>query len=978
MIFPQTDRPRVFAEAPGADFPTALARGLHARLQGQPPEAIARVEVMVNTGRLQSRLRAALMEAGPGFLPRIRLIAALDDGETDAPRAALRRRLELAQLIRGLLEADPSLGPRHAAFALADSLARLLDEMQAEGVPLSALDRLDVSQHSQHWERSLRFIRLVAQYLDPTALRDRQGAQRAAIEAMVTGWQERPPAHPVIVAGSTGSRGMTALLMRAVARLPQGALILPGFDFDMPEALWGALDDPLLSEDHPQYRFAALLRALDMSAREVALWSGGTAPDPARNRAISLALRPAPVTDRWRTEGPGLGDLMPTFARATLIEAPDPRGEALAIALILREAAAKGRSACLITPDRLLARQVTAALDRWQLRPDDSAGRPLALSAPGRFLRQTAAFLRHPPDARALVAALKNPIAHSAAERGPHLRHLRDLELWLRREGLPFPNAQDLSKWSEKAESRRAWLAWLGPAIDAAGTDALPLSDWTARHLALAEKLATGSSGSGTGELWQAEAGRRAWALMDDLTTAAPAGGMVTAADYLSLLEGLFAGQSVRESAAAHPDIQILGTLEARVQGAELVILGGLNEGIWPQPPAPDPWFNRRMRLDAGLLLPERQVGLSAHDFQQAAGATEVVFTRAKRDAEAETVPSRWLNRLQNLIAGLPAQKGPATLAAMQARGNAWLDLAARFDGDLRGVPEEARYRHPRPAPAPPVAARPRELSVTVIKDLIRDPYTIYAREILRLRPLDALAALPDARLRGIVLHKLLDRFTRAHQPGRPVEPAALLSLADAMLAEHVPWPAARALWRARLARVAGAFTDWHAGLTGTPVLLEKKGTLDLSDPPFRLVGRPDRIDRLPDGALAIYDYKTGKPPTKAQQVSFDKQLILLSIMAEEGAFPHLDPAPVEGAAFVALGSKFEVSAGDASPGALTDHRLRLRRLLHRYLLPDQGFTARRAAKNDADRSDYDQLSRRGEWQVTDAEATIRVGDHDE
>jgi len=240
MIFSPTDRPRVFAEAPGTDFAAAVAAGLRARLAGQPPEAIARVEVLVNTARLQARLREALMAQGPGFLPRIRLIAALEDGAADAPRAALRRRLELAQLIRQLLAADPSLGPRHAAFALADSLARLLDEMQAEGVPLSALDRLDVSQHSQHWERSLRFIRLVAQFLDPAALRDRQGAQRAAIEALVAGWQERPPTHPVIVAGSTGSRGMTGLLMRAVARLPQGALILPGFDFDMPADLWGA------------------------------------------------------------------------------------------------------------------------------------------------------------------------------------------------------------------------------------------------------------------------------------------------------------------------------------------------------------------------------------------------------------------------------------------------------------------------------------------------------------------------------------------------------------------------------------------------------------------------------------------------------------------------------------------------------------------------------------------------------------------
>jgi ATP-dependent helicase/nuclease subunit B len=974
MIFPRTDRPRVFAEAPGTDFPAAVARGLRDRLAGQPPEAIARVDIMVNTARLQTRLRTALMAGGPGFLPRIRLIAALDEGGAEAPRAALRRRLELAQLIRGLLEADPSLGPRHAAFALADSLARLLDEMQAEGVPLSRLDQLDVSQHSQHWERSLRFIRLAAQYLDPSAMRDRQGAQRAATEALVAGWEKRPPTHPVIVAGSTGSRGLTALLMRAVARLPQGALILPGFDFDMPPDLWGALDDPLLAEDHPQFRYAALMRALDIAPGEVAHWAGPAAPDPARNRVISLALRPAPVTDRWRAEGAALGNLVTALARATLIEAPDPRAEALTIALILREAAANDRPAALITPDRTLARRVTAALDRWQLRPDDSAGRPLALSAPGRFLRQTAAFLRHAPDARALIAALKNPIAHSAVDRGPHLRHLRDLELYLRKEALPFPNAADLGRWGNE-EGRRDWLDWLAPALDATDVETRPLAEWIARHLALAEGLAGGTGSDGTGELWRTEAGRRAQALMGDLAATSPAGGTVSAADYVALLEGLLAGQQVRESTAAHPGIQILGTLEARVQGADLVILAGLNEGVWPQGPAPDPWFNRRMRLDAGLLLPERQVGLSAHDFQQAAGAPEVVFTRARRDAEAETVPARWLNRLQNLVGGLPAQNGPEALEAMRARGQRWLDLAARFDRDLRAVPAEAALRNPRPAPAPPVAARPRELPVTAIKSLIRDPYSIYARHVLKLRPLDPLSALPDARLRGIVLHRLLDRFTRAHPPGAPTDTAALLALAEKVLAEDVPWPATRALWRARLARVAGDFLDWHSAQEGQPVLLEEKGRMTLTDPAFALIGRPDRVDRLPDGRLRIFDYKTGTPPSKREQAAFDKQLILLALMVEAGAFPGLEAAPVDAAAFVGLGTAFKISDAEVTPATLADHRNRLRRLLHRYLSPDQGYTARRAAKHDSDRSDYDHLSRRGEWQVTDEEETMRVGD---
>nr|WP_245243190.1 PD-(D/E)XK nuclease family protein [Pararhodobacter sp. SW119] len=313
----------------------------------------------------------------------------------------------------------------------------------------------------------------------------------------------------------------------------------------------------------------------------------------------------------------------------------------------------------------------------------------------------------------------------------------------------------------------------------------------------------------------------------------------------------------------------------------------------------------------------------------------------------------------------------------MRARGQVWLDLAARFDRDLRAVPDAVARRHPRPAPAPPAAARPRELPVTAVKDLIRDPYTIYARYILGLRPLDALSAEPDARLRGVVLHELFDRFTRAHPPGTAADPANLLAMADAVLSEYVPWPAARMLWRARLARVAEDFIRWHSGLSGAPILIEQKGALTLPDPPFTLTGRPDRIDRLPHGALQIFDYKTGDPPTKAQQEAFDKQLILLTMMAEDGAFPGLDPAPVDRAEFVGVGTRFKLSAAEIDPEALARHREGLRRLLHDYMSPRQGYIARRAAKKDSDRSDYDQLSRRGEWQVTDTEETFRVGDHD-
>ncbi|HHX89248.1 MAG TPA: double-strand break repair protein AddB, partial [Paracoccus sp.] len=800
-MFDASPLPRVFAQEPGAHFPAALARGLRARMQGRPPEAMAGVELLVNTARMRSRLRDAMSDAGAGFLPRIRLITDLADEGPDAPEtvSALRRQLELAQLIRKLLDSAPDLAPRHAAFSLAESLSRLFDEMHAEGVPVDALEALDVSNHSEHWARSLRFIRLVAHFLGPDALPDAQSRQRRAVEALVRRWADVPPSHPVIIAGSTGSRGTTALLMQAVARLPQGALVLPGFDFDIPDAVWSGLDDPLLSEDHPQYRYFALMQALGIGAGDVALWVGPAAPDAARNRLVSLALRPAPVTDQWLSEGRGLGDLVAATQGVTLIEAPNPRAEALAIALRLRQAALDGQKAALITPDRTVSRQVTAALDRWHLRPDDSAGRPLSLSAPGRFLRQTADLMRGDPGAEALVALLKHPLTHSASGRGPHLLHLRELELWLRRRAVPVPGPADLIRWAGEDAARQDWARWLGGVLEVTA-GARPLSDWVAIHLRLSETLAGGVAAEGSGELWLAEAGQVARTVMDELLVDAAFGGTVSISDYSALLDTLFNGKEVREAVESHPGIMIWGALEARALGADLVILAGLNDGIWPAAPQPDPWFNRRMRLDAGLLLPERQIGLSAHDFQQAIGARSVVLSRATRDAEAETIPSRWLNRLKNLISGLPQQNGPEALADMTARGQAWLALAQAFEDEFGTVPAHIAARNPRPAPAPPAEARMRELPVTAIKTLIRDPYYIYASTILRLRPLDPLAPEPDARLRGTALHQVFEQYTKGLPEGEKGSVSALLAVAETVLAEEVPWAASRIQWLARLA----------------------------------------------------------------------------------------------------------------------------------------------------------------------------------
>ncbi len=955
---------RVFALPPGVDFPQELIKGLRDRLRNQPPDAMARVELIVNTRRMARRVRD-LFDQGPAcLLPQLTLLSDIPERPElfDLPPAApgLRRRLELAQLIGQLLEHQPDLAPRASLYDLADSLADLMSEMHGEGVSAKAIQSLDVSDQSGHWARAQSFIGIAEQFVGHASEPDAEARQRRAVERLAQIWSEAPPTHPVILAGSTGSRGTTAMLMELVATLPQGAVVLPGFDFDLPERVWGHLENGLNSEDHPQYRFASLMSRLRLTPGSIGRWTEASPPDAKRNRVLSLALRPAPVTDAWLSEGPDLSDLTEAMRDVTLVEAPGPRLEALSIALRLRQAVEDGQVAALITPDRMLTRQVTAALDRWDIIPDDSAGQPLHLSPPGRLLRHVADLFSNTLTAESLLTLLKHPLTHSGSNRGDHLRHTRDLELYLRENGPPFPDSGSLRSFARASDAPEPWITWVSSCFDGQSkTGTQPLSKWIELLRRLAEQIASGSETDGSGGLWDLNAGQETRTIVAALEQEASAGGDMTARDFAGLLGKLLSAGQVRDRDAPREDVMIWGTLEARVQGADLLILGGLNEGSWPEPANADPWLNRVLRHQAGLLLPERRIGLAAHDFQQAAAAPEVWITRALRTDEAETVASRWINRLTNLLAGLPQRQGPQALEEMKGRGQVWLDWADALDEAPR-VP--AAFR---PSPRPPVSARPRRLSVTEIKRLIRDPYAIYARRVLKLQPLNPMQQAPDALLRGVVVHKILELFVKREPLANLTDPrAAFLSLANSTLNDLVAWPSARVLWAARLERIADWFLQGEAERQqrGAPLGFEVRGQRSIPSLGFDLTAIADRIDGTPDGVLNIYDYKTGAPPSARQQALFDKQLLLEAAIAEAGGFRGIQASVVETAEFIGLGNAPKLVAAPLADTPVDVVWAELSDLISAYLSQDQGFTSRRALFSDSETGAYDHLARFGEW----------------
>ena len=975
-LFAPCDGARVFGLPPGADFLRSLVAGLDARLEGQPPDAAARVTIWVNTRRAQRSLREAFAAGPARLLPRIRVIG---DLATDPLMAAglapgippLRRKLELARLIARLIETEPGVAAETAAFDLADSLSELLDEMQGEGVPLEALEEIDPAEHAAHWQRSLRFLNILKIYAAQSGAPDGQARLRAVTERLAALWAETPPADPMIVAGSTGSRGGTRAFMALIAHQPQGALLLPGFDTDLPAPVWARLSPADgAAGDHPQAGFRRLAEAVGFNPARMAPWHDASPPAPERNALVSLALRPAPVTDQWRSEGATLVAGLETACEGlTWIDAPDPRAEARAIAWILREAAEGGTRAALVTPDRMLARRVTAELDRWQLIPDDSAGRPLGLTPPGALLRMLAESGHGPLSAEALLALLKHPLVNSApGARRRHMDLTGRLELVRLRGGAPHVDWAALAAWAASdapdapGPDAPPWVAWLHDTLTPLeAPDRLPLPEMVALHRRTAEALAAGPAGAADHALWQKDAGLSALALMDELAREADAWDLIGPTEYRALLRSQMAGRDVPEEAVVtHPDVAIWGTLEARVQSAELVILGGLNEGIWPGQPGADPWLSRTLRREIGLPLPERRIGLAAHDFQQAAAARRVILTRAARDAEAPTVASRWLLRLENLLGGL-GDPGKTALEGARARGAAVLARAAALD---RPEAELAAAR--RPSPRPPLAARPAELSVTQLETLVRDPYAIYARKVLALKPLDPPGRLADALARGTTLHAALENFIDATEEALPEDTLAVfLAAAEAALAETVPWPATRAIWRARLLRASDWFIsgECERRARGRPAVRETRGRRALSGTPrpFTVTAKADRIDIAFDGGCAIYDYKSGNVPSEKEAAAFHLQLPLEAAIAEAGGFREIGNRPASHLELIGLNAR-KTRTLPASPDEIATTWARLVELVTLYQTETTGFTARLRPQRLTFAGDYDHLARFGEW----------------
>lgn len=914
---------------------------------------------------------------------------------------------------------DASLAGANPAqsAALGSSLAKLMDTIETEGADVAQLAGLVPEGFSAHWQHTLDFLKIATEFF-PAHLAER-GLVSPAVRRNLSLTQEarllakHPTDGPVIVAGVTGSVPATAALMRAVLDLPIGIVVLPGLDQALDEEAWTEVRERAPS--HPQHRLAKLLDALGLSRDSV-----DPLPDTAaavsllppvrgkanarreqgeyethrresRARLMSEAMLPAALTGHW-PELPRLFDteaMRDALSGVTLIEAGSAEEEAEAVALIMRRAAEDQKTtAALVSPDRVLARRVAIRLQAWGIRVDDSAGRPLPKTVPGAFLDLLLGALAGRFRPAPLMALLKHPLTRLGLPVADVRRRARHLELLAFRrpylgEGLDAVRAavaeagtgetrfvqppRGATRLDAEDRARAVELidlvtAAFKPLLDLAGSSR-SLAALAAAHAATAEALAGDESGS-TDALWAEEAGEAAANLLTDLQDTSIAGPEIALTDYPELYRTLAQSQTVRPRVPVHPRLFIWGPFEARLQQPDIVILGGLNDGTWPERAEPDPWLNRPMLESLRLPPPEARIGDAAHDFTMLFAGPRVIMTRAAKIDGVPAVPSRWLMRLEAVLQGLGLDD-----VLRPTEDEPWLDWARERDRIAE------RRTIVAPAPRPAVAKRPRQMSVTGVERWMANPYAIYARDILRLEEMPPLSGEPDERLRGIVIHEALTRFGRAYPARLPDDVGAKLAeFAAEVFAELQPHPRVLALWRPRFDRFARWFAETESGRRQgiACVVTEVSGAHVLTAPagPFRLTARADRLDLGQDGRLLITDYKSGAvPKTRDVEALWSPQLPLEAAIAIAGGFEGLGASGIAGLRYIQAG-------GGDPPGEVTNLKIAdpavlaakaldgLGRLIAEYDRPETAYRALRRPGLDA-RYRYDayaHLARLKEW----------------
>lgn len=983
---------RVHNILPHTSFLDALAKWLLDRHENDVL-ALSRVHIFLPTKRSIKALKESflrLSQGGAMLLPRMDAVTDIDTEEMSIlygeagglkqPISSLRRLFLLTRLVIAAQE-ELTKGKKLAlaqAIKLARALTELIDEVQTEGLDFSALQNLVPEDLAEHWQVTTDFLKIVTAAwpdvladegkLDPAEYRN------AVIREQIRIWHRDKPQNMIIAAGLTGTVPAVSELIAAISGLDNGVVFLSGIDQQMDEDTWLKL-----KEDHPQYAFSRLLKHMSVERKSIDSEICNTLPS-ALGRAAMLCevMRPIDTLEDWHSPSPQLVKICEQAIKGMRrVEAVSANDEAKVIALAIREVLeTPGKTIALITPDRELAGRVSSCLTRWQVQVDDSAGRPLATTPTGVFLRLLAECAAENLAPDKLLALLKHPFTACGIERGRLLTLTRKLEKELLRGQRPLPgfdglrkaigeraklgkNTNGLSEFVDRLEGR------LGNLVAALNRDGpCSLIDLISLHAKTAEALSATTDTDTTPNLWKNDDGRAMAEFIAECLGAARDFPLIQPSVYANMFEALIEGKVVRRTYGTHPRASILGPLEARLQHFDHVILAGLNEGTWPGASLSGPWMSRPMRKKFGLPQPEFHIGIAAHDFVTAACAENVMITRSTKSKDAKTVPSRWLSRMDALLKSMGLEKLPYKNASGLVF---WAEEIDRPESFCPVSP---------PSPRPPLHARPRKLSVTEIETWMRDPYALYAKHILGLRKLDPIDQEPGVAEKGQFIHKALELFVKNHPSDLPRDPhEKLLELGRQSFGEMLEHPEVWTFWWPRFRKIAGKFVEWEEEqrTSAKNLGVEIKGSMKFNTPggEFTLTAKADRIDFRVDNGLIIIDYKTGSLPRVKDVVGgTSPQLPLEGLIAVEGGFETIEcPGilQVNKLIYLKLGGTDEpvedrnIKEPDVS-AAITCAADGLRRLITLFDNHSTPYLSQPCADWLPKHSDYEHLARVREW----------------
>ncbi len=308
----------------------------------------------------------------------------------------------------------------------------------------------------------------------------------------------------------------------------------------------------------------------------------------------------------------------------------------------------------------------------------------------------------------------------------------------------------------------------------------------------------------------------------------------------------------VRQNPVDNPDVVVLGTIEARMQTADVIILTGLNDGMFPAQGYKNSWLPINVSKKIGLPSPDRKVSLMALDFMNLSCAKEVYWLRSKVSGGVQTVESRFLSRV----------------VARKAN----IDVC--FEKDILSVVNKYDVVDYKPLSfvAPVVENDWSDVFVTELETLIHNPYVFYCKHILRLKPKDDWWVGPDARNFGLLVHDVIEH-------AKSFDKDVLIHLMDVQARELLGnTNILLYFWHKRFVEIAELVFEYKDLLLNSKP--EINGVVNIAGRNVRA-----RADRVWDGG--VLDIKTGEAPSSTQLLEGNMpQLPLEAFILQSGGFP--------------------------------------------------------------------------------------------